>query len=263
MSRGVSFCVAVALLVPHLTWAQMQPHRAVYSLRLGTAANAPRIGTAMQDITLDCAGWHIRRDIASEIAFTPTLKVSLASRFDGEEDRNGNTFRYHNVQIQNGAERDTSGKVQRVDGETSIDVVSPDGTQHLVLPPPTLMPVAAVSHLVDRLHTAGAASFPAFMFGAEATGDAFLVDVRELDRDALQAAPPALKPVAVPATRSWAVLMTFTRPRQQDEKPLLSVRARVFSSGVLDRLTVDAGVVTVTADLLALEMHEPPVCPAP
>jgi EipB-like len=263
MSRAVRFCVAVALLVPHLTWAQMQPHRAEYSLRLGTAANAPRIGTAMQDITLDCAGWHIRRDIASEIAFTPSLKVSLASRFDGEEDRNGNAFRYHNVQIQNGAERDTRGKVRRVDGETSIDVVSPDGTQHLVLPPPTLMPVAAVSHLVDRLHTAGAASFPAFMFGAEATGDAFLVDVRELDRDALQAAPPALKPVAVPATRSWAVLMTLTRPRQQDEKPLLSVRARVFSSGVLDRLTVDAGVVTVTADLLALEMHEPPVCPSP
>jgi hypothetical protein len=57
--------------------------------------------------------------------------------------------------------------------------------------------------------------------------------------------------------------MTFTRPRQHDEKPLLSVRARVFNSGVLDRLTVDAGVATVTADLLALEMHEPPVCPGP
>ncbi len=125
------------------------------------------------------------------------------------------------------------------------------------------MPVASVSHLVDRLRAAKAASFPAFMFGAEATGDAFLVDVRELDRDALQARPPALEPVAVPATRSWAVLMTFTRPRQQDEKPLLSLRARVFNSGVLDRLTVDAGTVTVTADLLALEMHEPPVCPGP
>lgn len=255
------FCVAAALLLPHLAWAQMQPHRAEYSLRLGTAANAPRIGTATQDITLDCAGWRIRRDVASEIAFTPSLKVSLASRFNGEEDRNGNAFRYRNVQTQNGAERDTLGKIWRVGGETSIDIVSPDGSRHLILPPPTLTPVAAVSHLVDRLSAAGAASFPAFMFGAEATGDAFLVDVKELDRDALQAAPPAIKPVAVPATRSWAVLMTFTPARQQDEKPLLSVRARVFNSGVLDRLTVDAGTVTVTADLLALEMHEPPVCP--
>jgi len=251
------------LLTPHLSWAQMQPHRAEYSLRLGTALNAPRIGVAIQDITLDCAGWHIKRDVSSELAFTPSLKVSIASKFNGEEERNGNAFRYHSVQVQNGAERETDGKVRRIDGETHVDIVSPDGPQHLVLPPPTLMPVAAVSHLVDRLH-AGAASFPAFpalMFGAEAMGEAFLVDVKELEPDALQAAPPALKPVAVPATRSWAVLMTFTRARQQDQKPLLSVRARVFNSGILDRLTVDAGVVIVTANLQALEMHEPPVCP--
>ena len=260
MSRGVCFFVAAALLAPHLSWAQMQPHRAEYSLRLGTALNAPRIGVAIQDITLDCAGWHIKRDVSSELAFTPSLKVSIASKFNGEEERNGNAFRYHSVQVQNGAERETDGKVRRIDGETHVDIVSPDGPQHLVLPPPTLMPVAAVSHLVDRLH-AGAASFPALMFGAEAMGEAFLVDVKELEPDALQAAPPALKPVAVPATRSWAVLMTFTRARQQDQKPLLSVRARVFNSGILDRLTVDAGVVIVTANLQALEMHEPPVCP--
>src|SRR5260370_30576268 len=146
MSRVVSVCVAAALLAQHLAWAEMQPHRAEYSLRLGTAANAPRIGTAMQDITLDCAGWHIRRDVTSEIAFTPSLKVSIASRFNGEEDRDGNAFRYHSVQVQNGAERATHGEVRRINGETTIDIVSPDGSQHLVLPPPTMMPVAAVSH---------------------------------------------------------------------------------------------------------------------
>ena len=50
-----------ALLVPGLARAQMQPHHAEYSLRLGTALNAPRIGTAVQDIALDCTGWRIRR----------------------------------------------------------------------------------------------------------------------------------------------------------------------------------------------------------
>src|SRR5437899_4521932 len=256
MSRGLCCFVATALLAPHLAWAQMQPHRAEYSLRLGTAANAPRIGVAVQDITLDCAGWHIKRDVSSEIAFTPSLKVNLASRLDGEEERNGNAFRYHSVQVQNGAERDTHGKVRRIDGETHLEIVSPDGPRHVVLPPPTLMPVAAVSHLIDSLRAARAASFPALMFGAEATGDAFLVDVKELDPDALQAAPPAVKPVVVPATRSWAVLMIFKRAREEDQKPLLSVRARLFNSGILDRLTVDAGVVTVMADLQTLEMHE-------
>jgi len=55
------------LLTPHLSWAQMQPHRAEYSLRLGTAPNAPRIGTAVQDIALDCGGWRIKRDIAVDV----------------------------------------------------------------------------------------------------------------------------------------------------------------------------------------------------
>ncbi len=55
--------------------------------------------------------------------------------------------------------------------------------------------------------------------------------------------------------------MTFTRGRQQDQKPLFSVKAVVFANGVLDRLTVDTGVVQVSADLQELKMGTVPVCP--
>jgi len=39
------------------------------------------------------------------------------------------------------------------------------------------------------------------------------------------------------------------------------VTAQVFENGVLDRLTVETGLVTVTADLISLEMHPAPTCP--
>jgi hypothetical protein len=55
--------------------------------------------------------------------------------------------------------------------------------------------------------------------------------------------------------------MTFTRGRQQDTRPLFNVAALVFDNGVLDRLTVDTGLVTVTADLQSLEMRPVPSCP--
>ncbi len=55
--------------------------------------------------------------------------------------------------------------------------------------------------------------------------------------------------------------MTFTRGRQQDQRPLFTVGALVFDNGVLERLTVDTGLVTVTADLQALEMRPVPNCP--
>ncbi|HEY6981948.1 EipB family protein [Reyranella sp.] len=260
MSRGVCFLVAAALLVPHWASAQMQPHRAQYVLRLGTAANAPRIGTAVQDITLDCAGWHIKRDISTEIAITSSWKLSLASKLAGEEARDGGGFRYRMVQIQNGDERDTRGKIERSKGQLRADIVTPAGPTHFVLPPQTLMPVAAIGHLVDRLR-AKASAFPALMFDAEVLGDAFLVDVTALDPGTLRPAAPAEKPVAVPASHSWPVFMSFTRGREQDQKPLFSVSAKIYDNGVLDRLTVDTGLLKVGADLQDLQMHKAPTCP--
>ena len=80
----------------------------------GTAlAITPRIGTAIHDLSQDCGGWHLRRDIKSEIAITTSWKMTLASRLDGEESRSGNGFRYNAVQVQNGNEREVKGRVQR------------------------------------------------------------------------------------------------------------------------------------------------------
>lgn len=236
----------------------MQPHRAEYALRLGAAANAPRVGTAVNDLTQDCAGWHLKRDIATEIALTTSWKMSLASKLDGQEALGG--FRYGVVQIQNGSQREIKGKVQRREDELRAEIVQP-GTppNQFVLPPPTLMPVAAINHLIERLR-AKAASFPALMFDAEVISDAFLIEVAEDDR-ALRGARPADKPVTLPSGKSWPVFMTFTRGRRQDQRPLFTVSALVYENGVLDRLTVETGLLSITADLQALEMRPAAVCP--
>lgn len=259
MRRLVYLVLGLALLWPWAAAAQVQPHRAEYALRLGAAADAPRIGTAVYDLTRDCAGWHVKRDIRTEIALTSSWKMSLASKMDGEETRGG--FRYSTVQVQNGSQREMKGRVQRQAGEMRAEIVVTGGQPYqFVLPPPTLMPVAAIDHLVERLN-ANAASFPALMFDAEVIGDVFLIDVTEQDRDQLRAARSADPPVAIPAAKSWPVFMTFTRGREQDQRPLFTVSAQVFDNGVLDRLTVETGLLSVTADLQALEMRPVPVCP--
>ncbi len=259
MRSVVSFLFATAVLSPLAAAAQVQPHRAEYTLRLGAAANAPRIGTAVHDLTQDCAGWHLKRDIKTEIALTASWKMTLASKLDSEETRNA--FRYGVVQTQNGSPREIKGKVQRQAGEMRAEIVHAGSPpDQFVLPPPTLMPVAAIGHLIERLG-AGAASFPALMFDAEVIGDAFLIEVTEQNRAAVRSARPADRPVAMPAGKSWPVFMSFTRGRNQSQKPLFTVNALVFDNGVLDRLTVDTGLLSVTADLANLEMHKVPVCP--
>ncbi|MFZ5780940.1 MAG: EipB family protein [Pseudomonadota bacterium] len=260
MHRLVGLLLAGAMLAPATAGAQVRPHRAEYALRLGAAANAPRIGTAVQDLTQDCDGWHIKRDIKSEIAITSSWKMSLGSRLDGRESRDGHAFRFGTVQTQNGSERSIKGKVQRDGGELRAELVQPGSPPHqFILPPPTLMPVAAIDHLISQLK-AKAAAFPALMFDAEVIGDALLVEVTEQERGRLRGARPADEKMA-PDGKSWPVFMSFTRGREQTQRPLFTVDARVYENGVLDRLTIDTGLVTVTADLQALEMRPAATCP--
>jgi hypothetical protein len=260
--KVLGFLLLGVLLAPQAAWAQLQPHRAEYVVRLGTAANAPRVGRLLQDITLDCKGWHIKRDFASEIALTPSLKVSLAAQLDGDERRDGEGFLYRTALNANGDKQDTRGKVLWANGEFHADIESSKGPAHIVLPAPTLMPVATVDYMVEHLR-AKIASFPTFMFSAEAMGDTFRIDVRELDQKALKPPPPVVKPVVVPENKFWPVSMTFTRLGQDTAAPLFSMRAKLYNSGVLDRLTVDAGIISMMADMQDLEMHERPSCPKP
>jgi hypothetical protein len=97
-------------------------------------------------------------------------------------------------------------------------------------------------------------------FDAEVIGDAFLVDVSQLDPGVVRGTRPADRPMAVPG-QSWPVFMSFTRGRDQQQRPLFTVSAQVFESGVLDHLTVETGLVSVTADLQSLDMRKAPVCP--
>jgi hypothetical protein len=256
----VRFLAAACLLWPCLAEAQVQPHRAEYALRLGAAVNAPRIGTAVQDLSLDCTGWHLQRDITTEIALTTSWKLNVASKLDAEEQRGGDALRYRILQNQNGNERETRGRVQRVGRELRAEIVSPNSPPaQFLLPAPTLMPVAAIDHMIERLR-AGIDAFPALAFDAEVIGDAFLVDVSQLDSGAVRGTRPADRLVAVPGT-SWPVFMTFTRGRDQQQKPLFTVSTQVFETGVLDHLTVETGLVSITADLQSLEMRKAPVCP--
>ena len=149
MRSIVSFIFAASVLSPLSAAAEVQPHRAEYTLRLGAAANAARIGTAVHDLTQDCGGWHLKRDIKTEIALTASWKMSLASKLDSEETRNA--FRYGLVQTQNGNPRDVKGRVQKQGGDLKAEIVfgtSPPA--QFVLPPPTLLPVAAINHLIQK-----------------------------------------------------------------------------------------------------------------
>ena len=249
---------AELLLVAHAAAAQMQPHRAEYTLRLGAAANAPRIGTATQDLSLDCKGWHLKRDVKGEVPISTSLKFSVASTLDSDEQRSGDVLHYRSMQVQNGAEREVRGTVKRAESGLRAEIVSPEGTAQALLPAPTLMPVASINHIIDKLRS-GSTAFPTLTFDAQVIGDAFRIDIAQVDAGTIRHRPPADKPITVPG-KSWPVRMSFWRVGDAQRKPMVAFSARLFESGVLDHVTVDADMVTVTADVQALELRPVPNC---
>ena len=155
------FLSAGALLWPQCSFAQLQPHRAEYALRLGTAVNAARVGSAVQDLTLTCDGWRLKRDVKGEIALSAIVEDEVSRPGSTARSRAaGDAFRFRTQQVQNGTERQTHGKVQRAGKELKAEIVSPSGPAQFVLPSPTLMPIALIDHVVERLR-GGPARFPA------------------------------------------------------------------------------------------------------
>jgi hypothetical protein len=106
----------------------------------------------------------------------------------------------------------------------------------------------------------GADSFRVLAFDGEIIHDAFLVEVTQQDLASLRPPRPVDGGFNRPRGKSWGVNMAFTRGRR-DEQPLFNVSAKVFDNGVLDRLTVETGLLSVTADLQGLEMRSAPSCP--
>ncbi len=248
--------VASALLLAGPADAQMKPHRAEYTLRLGTALNATRIGSIVQDIAQECDGWRIRRELSVDASLTPSFKVSFTSRLDGEEPRR-NDFSWRGIQVLNGAEREVRGKAEWEQGTWRVDRTTPDGPQPSVLPSFTLMPVAAVDYLVRRL-ARGSERLPLLLFVPEAEGGAFRLDVKRATTGAADATPPSQRRVEVPGTQSWPFSIAVTRAGRTDGKPVVTLRGRLFDSGVMDGVVADAGPVTVAARLRNLQMREPP-----
>jgi hypothetical protein len=86
--------------------------------------------------------------------------------------------------------------------------------------------------------------------------------VKRAAAGAADARPPSQRRVDVPAGQSWPFSLAVTRAGRTDAKPIVTLRGRLYDSGVMDGVVADAGVITVAAHLRDLQMHEAPACPA-
>lgn len=252
-------CLLVALSATPALAADLAPHRADYVIRLGTAINSVQIGTARQRLTFDCRLWRIERDVGFEFSLTAMLRYATESRLRGEETRGGSVFTYQ-------LERRINGYPEHITGKATSSAVG--GTAEIKLPargidfamaPGTALPVAAIREAIDRLK-AGQTAFSFVLFDPEVTSDIMTVDAGLASPDMLRP-PRADSPAgALNTSPAWPVTMAFSRTRFGG-RPLFTMSMLLYDTGIMDRISVSAGLVTAGADLVNLVMEPRPDCP--
>jgi len=239
--------------------ADLAPHRAEYVIRLGTAVNGAQIGTARQRLTFDCRHWRIERDVGFAFVLTAMLRYSTESRLRGEETVGGGAFAYELERRINDHPERISGKAtsSRVGGTAEIRL--PARTIDFAMPGGTALPVAAIGTAIDRLK-AGQTAFSFTIFDPEVTADVMTVDGGIATPELLRPPRAASPAGALNTSQAWPVTIAFSRTRFGGA-PLFTLSMLLYDTGVMDRISVSAGLVTAGADLVALTMEPRPDCP--
>lgn len=253
----VSLSLSVPLGAPALA-ADLAPHRAEYVVRLGTAINGAQIGTARQRLTFDCRHWRIERDVGFAFVLTAMLRYATESRLRGEETVGGTAFAYELERRINDHPERISGKATSSKVGGTAEIRLPARTIDFAMPGGTALPVAAIAEAIDRLK-AGQTAFSFTMFDPEVTSDVMTVDAGIATPELLRP-PRADSPAGALNTQAWPITIAFSRTRFAG-RPLFTMSMLLYDSGVMDRISVSAGLVTAGADLTSLVMEPRPDCP--
>jgi hypothetical protein len=233
------------------------PHEGRYVVRLGTSSLAPQVGTARQVLALDCRVWRIERDVGTDIALAAGLRLNSRSQLRGVEPIGGGRFDYQLERVQNERTLSVSGQVVSNRDGAHAAFVLPSRPVRRDLPPGIVLPVAAFARLIDTLKE-GATTFSFVLFDPEMTADAVKVEGGVIPADSLHAA--RADGATLPEGTAWPIEISFTSLRAGG-RVLFKATALLHEGGILDRMTIDAGLIAASADLVAFKPLPRPTCP--
>lgn len=254
--------VVFTAAAPDIEAGALQPHRAVYDIKLSRAESSAGIeavsGRLAMDLKETCDGFiynqrYVTRMAAGDgVAF---LSEFTASTF---ESRNGNRFRFSYRQSVNGKlEEEITGRAELGrDGKAGEARFAKPKRKTVPLPSGTVFPTEH-SQLVLAAAQGGKRTVARQVFdGSQEDGlfDTFGVLAK---RRAGQAAGalPQLQPLAW-----WPVRLGYFFAGQKAEIPEYEVGLRMFENGIADDLRLDYGDYTLSGALTHLEYFPVPEC---
>jgi hypothetical protein len=243
--------------------AEIAPHRALYSMTLGSSRSDSGVvdarGTMDYEWGETCDGWTIEQRYRLKIRYAETPDVDIVSSFVTWESKDGLRYRFNQRQSRNG-EID-----QDIRGEAKLDGPGKAGTaeftkpkpQTLKLDPGVLFPSAHTILLIDKAREGENFLSRQVFDGAT---DENAVQVSAAVGVKLTADPAAVRLSPLLQRPGWRIRLAFFPVDASVEKPDYELGMRLLDNGVSQDMLIDYGEYSIRAKLDDIEPLAKPSC---
>jgi hypothetical protein len=255
--------LAAAVLAPASLAAEIAPHRALYSMTLGSVRNDSEVTDAKGAMVYQwgetCDGWTIEQRYRLKLHYSGAGDTDVVSRFITWESKDGLRYRFSETETRNGTvSEDISGEAQ-LDGPGKGGVArfSKPRPQTMPLAPGVLFPSAHTILLIDRAR-AGATFVSRQVFDGSAEENAVQVSAFIAAKPTADRASAKLDPLL--QRPGWRVRLAFFPADAKADVPDYELGMMLLDNGVSRDMDIDYGDYTIRAKLDDIEALAKPRC---
>ena len=261
LAAGVVVVLITAAPAAH--GAEIAPHRALYSMTLGSARTDSGVidanGTMDYEWGETCDGWTIEQRYRLKMHYAESRDVDIASSFVTWESKDGLRYRFNQQQTRNG-ERD-----KEIRGEARLDGPGKGGVAEFTKPQPhtlklapgVLFPSAHTILLIDAARE-GKTFISRQVFDGAADENA--VQVSAVIGTRVTADPASAKLSPLLERLGWYIRLAFFPVDAHAEEPDYELGMRLLDNGVSRDMMIDYSDYSIRAKLDDIEALSKPRC---
>jgi hypothetical protein len=257
----VLLCAVAA--APPVVAAQIAPHRALYSMTLGSVRSDSGVvdarGAMVYQWGETCDGWTIDQRYRLKLAYAEANGVDIVSSFVTWESKDGLRYRFNETETRNGAVDEVVRGDARLDGPGKGGVArfSKPRPASIRLAPGVLFPSAHTIFLIDEAET-GARFVSRRVFDGSAEENA--VEVSAFIGRKLTLRPASAKLGPLLERPGWRVRLAFFPADAKAEEPDYELGMLLQDNGVSRDMVIDYGDYMIRAKLDDIEALTRPDC---
>jgi len=244
---------------------EIAPHRALYSLTLGSAKSSSGVvgasGAMVYEWGETCDGWTVQQRFRLRLQYAEQDGVEVSSNLVTWESKDGLRYRFNERRLRNG-EPD-----EEIKGEAKLDGAGKGGTAEftrpeattLTLAPGVLFPTAHTILLIERAQAGEQFISKQVFDGATVENASQITAVIGAPR---KAGPGADKVADSPLLKrpSWRVRLAFFPADDKSGEPDYELGMKLLDNGVSQDMSLDYSDYVIRAKLDEIEALPRPTC---